>query len=196
MENSSFLSFKEHINKLSPISQQIWNEVKTILTTRKLKKEEFIVKKNEIYNQEIFIHQGVVRGFYCSGEGEEFNVAFYQGNELICPWFARNINERSNINLQALIPAIIVEMDQDAMKFLRYKYTELFLYGNLVVENELNKKMQREIYLLMKNAEERYLQFRKEYPNLENKISQYHVASFLNITPVSLSRLRKNLAKR
>ena len=193
MENELLLTFKEHIDKLSPISQQIWEELKTILFPRELKKNEFIVKENRPYYQELFIKQGIVRGFYCSDKGDEFNIVFYQNNEIVIPFQSRSIKGRSNINLQALTDAIIFEIDQDEFRNLRTKYKELYVYGSLVQEIELNRKTQHEIAFLVKNAEERYLMFRKNYPNLENRISQYHVASYLGITPVSLSRLRKNM---
>jgi CRP/FNR family transcriptional regulator, anaerobic regulatory protein len=195
-KDASFISFKKQIDKVNPVSQKIWDELKTILVSRELKKGEYIVKENQKYHQEIFVHEGIVRGFYRSDAGDEFNVVFYQDNEMVIPNVSRTKNERSNINLQALIPAIIFEIDQDAMKTLRFKYQELYVYGNQVQENELDRKTQREISLLVKNAEERYMTFRNMYPHLENKISQYHIASYLGITPVSLSRLRKNLAKK
>jgi CRP-like cAMP-binding protein len=66
-------------------------------------------------------------------------------------------------------------------------------YGNVIVERELEYKTQKEILLLTKNAEERYKTFREMYPGLENYISQYQIASYLGITPVSLSRIRKGL---
>jgi len=68
-------------------------------------------------------------------------------------------------------------------------------FGNVIVERELEYKTQKEI-LLTKNAEERYMTFREMYPGLEKFISQYHIASYLGITSVSLSRIRKNLATR
>jgi CRP-like cAMP-binding protein len=196
INNDTLSAFRNHISKLVPISQQIWDELKSIINIRKIAKEDFIVKENQKYNQEIFVYQGIVRGFYCSDKANEFNVVFYQGNDLACPCSNRTKNGRSNINLQALAPTSIFEIDQDAMKILRLKYKELYEYGIMIQEYELNRKTDREISILVKNAEERYLQFQKLYPQLENKISQFHIASYVGITPVSLSRLRKKLAKR
>jgi CRP-like cAMP-binding protein len=196
MKEVSPLSFKNHINNISPIPELVWSELKNILLFRKLNKDEFIVKENQKYTKEIFVNQGIVRGFYDSKSGDESNVTFYQDNEIICPWFARIRNGLSIINLQVLTPAVIIEMEQEAFKTLRHKFGELLYYGSLVVEKELELKTQREFFLLIKSAEERYLQFRRIYPLLENKIQHYHIASYLGITPVSLSRLRKSLVKR
>jgi CRP-like cAMP-binding protein len=196
MEKEILAAYKKHIDKIIPISQVIWDELKAILSTRELKKDEFIVKEHQPFNLEIFVHKGVIRGFYESSSGDEINVSFYQDNELVCPYFARAKNGKSIINLQAITPVLIIETEQHTMKTLRHKYLELLKYSSLVVENELARKTQHEIFLLKKSAEERYMMFQKMYPHLENRISQYHIASYLGITPVSLSRLRKSLAKK
>jgi hypothetical protein len=54
-------------------------------------------------------------------------------------------------------------------------------------------KEMREKSFLLDNATTRYLQFRKDYPGLEDKINLYHIASFIGITPEALSRIRKKL---
>ncbi len=196
MKDSILTAYKDHINKIIPISREIWNEMKELLKPKELVKDEFIVKENQKFNKEIFVCKGVIRGFYDSYSGEQINISFYRDNELICPYFARTTNGRSNINLQAITSAIIFEAEQDTMQILRHKYSELLLYSSLVVENELRKKTQHEIFLLTKDAEERYRMFHTMYPYLENRISQYHIASYLRITPVSLSRLRKKILKK
>lgn len=196
MDKRILTAYKEQIDKIILISQEIWYEIEAVLRKRELKKDEFIVKEHQKFNLEIFVHKGVIRGFYSSGSGEEINYSFYQDNELICPYFARTMNGRSNINLQAITPAIIFEIEQDTMKTIRHKYLELIKYSSFVVENELKRKTQHEIFLLIKDAEERYQMFQTMYPYLENRIPQYHIASYLRITPVSLSRLRKKLSKK
>ena len=196
MIDEYFVAFKEHINHIIPVSDQIWDEVKFISSYRKLKKDEFIVKEGHSFNHEIFVYQGVIRGFYKRSESDELNVSFYSDKEIIGPWFSRTRNGRSIINLQTVTASVIIEIDQPKFKLLRHKYLELLYYGSMIVEKELEIKTNREMFLLIDNAEERYLMFRKMYPQLENKIPQFHIASFMGITPVSLSRLRNRMVKK
>ena len=193
MKTDILFTFKKHIESICSLSDTSWNELINIITFRTLKKDEFIVRENQLYGNEVFIHTGIIRGFYCSETGNVYNVVFYRNGEIVIPCSNRSKNGKSNINLQVLSDSEIIEMDQEAFKKLRFKYHDIYVYGNLVQEKELNRKTEREIAMLVKSAEERYIIFRKEYPNIENSISQYHVASYLGITPVSLSRLRKNL---
>jgi CRP-like cAMP-binding protein len=63
------------------------------------------------------------------------------------------------------------------------------------VETLFIEKEKRERRLLSEDAATRYLSFQKDYPGLEDKIPQYQIASYLGITPVALSRIRKKLNK-
>jgi hypothetical protein len=66
MKESILTAYKDHINKLIPISEEIWNKVKELLEPKELEKDEFIVKENQKFNKEIFVYKGVIRGFYDS----------------------------------------------------------------------------------------------------------------------------------
>ena len=83
MKETIIATYKDYINKIIPISQEIWNEMKVLLKLKELVKDEFIVKENQKSNEEIFVYNGVIRGYYGSDSGEEINVSFYQDNELI-----------------------------------------------------------------------------------------------------------------
>ncbi len=63
--------------------------------------------------------------------------------------------------------------------------------GRILAEQLFVKKETREASFLLDNAEARYIRFLKDYPNLEDRITQYHIASYLGITPVMLSRIRQ-----
>ncbi len=64
-----------------------------------------------------------------------------------------------------------------------------------ILELEWIKKERHDIRMVTNDATTNYLVFRKEYPGLENQIPQYHIASYLGITPIQLSRIRARLAK-
>ena len=72
---------------------------------------------------------------------------------------------------------------------------EIRRFGNTVLRNELARKVDKEIGSASLSAKERLLKFREEYPLLENLIPHTHIASYLGITNISLSRLRSNLAR-
>ena len=184
--------FEKYV-KLSSIS---WAELKPLLIQKKLNKGFLFCKENQRYNNELYVKSGVIRSFYSSFTGDEINIAFYQDNDFAIPWFYRNTEGKSTLNFETLTDGIVYEFNAEKFYELMQKFNDLGNFGRLFVEKELKEKIYKEIYLLTRSAEERYNYFNEKYPGLENKIAHYHIASYLGITPISLSRLRNKRVKK
>lgn len=193
MAEYHILELKKHIDEIALLTSDAWTELEQIVRISDLKNEEFLVREGALATNEVYLARGILRAFYRSHDGEEVNVAFFRENDILPPHYFRTKDRISQLNIQALSDVLVAEFDSVRFSELRYKHESLLRYGNVIVERELDYKTQREILLLTKSAEERYQAFRAFYPGLENYISQYHVASYLGITPVSLSRIRKSL---
>jgi hypothetical protein len=75
-------------------------------------------------------------------------------------------------------------LEKDDLKLFQIRYLE---------KNWLLAKDAREIEIVQEDATTRYLRFIEEYPNLVDRLPQYHIASHLGVTPTQLSRIRKKL---
>ena len=103
----------------------------------------------------------------------------------------------SYLNFQALTDCKMLVADFYDIEALYDKHRCVESLIRIVLQNDwVIKKEQRELRLVLNSAEERYHYFQKEYPGLENRIPQYHIASHLGITPIQLSRIRADLSKR
>jgi len=193
MADQPILDLKRHINEIALMTSDAWSELEDIVRISEIKNEGFLAEEGKRTMDEAFLVRGILRAFYRSYDGEEVNVAFYTENQVLPPHYFRTKNGISQLNIQALSEVVVAAFHTDLFSELRYKHESLMQYGNVIVERELENKTQREILLLTQNAVQRYKTFREMYPGLENQISQYHVASYLGITPVSLSRIRKSL---
>ena len=195
MSDQKLQGLKHHIDGIAAMSHEAWTELEGIVQVFEIGNEELLVKEGGIASSEVYLASGILRAYYHSSEGEEVNVAFYTENNILPPHYFRTKDNRSDLNIQALSKSVVLEFNAGQFTSLRLKHSSLLKYGNIIVERELQYKTQREILLLTKSAEGRYRIFREFYPGLENRISQYHIASYLGITPVSLSRIRKSMAK-
>ena len=140
-----------------------------------------------------YIVEGLVRVYYIDQAGNEVNQQFHQSGEIVAPVSAIVEGEACQYYIQTLEPTKVWLAD----------YVELNRVGKtnpewLQLEIKMLQKVylvtaRREASLLMGNAEHRYKWFCKTYPELLERLPQYHIASFLGITPVSLSRLRKQI---
>ena len=99
----------------------------------------------------------------------------------------------SSLNFQALTTVRLGEIDARAFEQLMVDNLEVREFGNTVLRNELQQKVQKEIGMASLTARERLLKLREDFPLLENLIPHGHIATYLGITNISLSRLRREL---
>lgn len=137
---------------------------------------------------------GVVRVFY-NNEGNEYNKTFFIPGMFPTPLTALISKAPAALSFQALVQSTIIRFSYNQFRelFDKHRCLETFLLS--VMEQEWIKKERHDIQMVTNNATTNYLIFRKDYPGLENLISQYHIASYLGITPIQLSRIRAQLTK-
>lgn len=155
-----------------------------------LKKGDYFACEGRVETNLGFLKNGVLRAFYRSSEGLEYNKTFFTENEFFGAYSSLVTGQINQINIQALTDCTILMADYEGITRLFEEYREIEKLARVLGEYLYVYKEKREIELVILQADERYKRFRKEYPNLENLIPQYHIASYLGITPTQLSRIR------
>jgi CRP-like cAMP-binding protein len=156
-----------------------------------VKKRTVLLKAGEICRNIYFVNAGCLRMYHTDSNGNEHNISFFPEN-----WWAVDIASFSNQS-----PAFysISTLENTDLFFLPYQTLEKVYYDvpkferffRVLTQNGFNLYQRRITSVLSKTAEERYHTFQKQYSKLEQRISQKHIASYLGITPVFLSRLRQ-----
>lgn len=180
--------------KLSVLPDSEWNYISGRLAARNYRAEEFLIRAGEPATEFFFIVKGLTRFFYVTPEGKEFNKFFALENELAgshwykmnapCPYSVQAVEDTETI----VMPAALIEE-----AYNRHPSWERI--GRLFAERLSLMKELREKEFLLDPAEARYRRFLQEYPDLSRRIPQYHIASYLGITDVALSRIRKKMKK-
>lgn len=184
----------EFINKyisLSPEEIRILNEQKLIST---FKKDSILLSEGEFAKECFFILKGCVRCFYLIN-GEERCTEFYTENQTITPVSYVN-GQPSEYYLSCLEDCIISVASPESSKTLLMKIPKLEsmilkLKSELLVQNQISFDNFKNL-----SPEMRYLKLLETRPDLLNRVPQYHLATYLGITPVSLSRLRKRIVSK
>jgi len=158
---------------------------------RSMEPAEHWIQAGEVSTEICFVISGLLRVYYIDQNGNEVNQHFYQPGEVIAPVSAIVAHEPCQYFIQALEPSEVMLADYKAIHEAEKSNPEWLQLEISIAQNVLLKSARREARLLLGNAEHRYKWFCKEYPELLERLPQYHIASFLGITPVSLSRLRK-----
>jgi CRP-like cAMP-binding protein len=110
---------------------------------------------------------------------------------VITPHFARTNNGKSIFSLETLTDVALAEIPVADLDRLRYTNHEFNLFGQRIIEAAFAQTIYNETVFRSFNAKERLLTLRKQFPNLENLIPHHIIASYLGITNISLSRLRR-----
>lgn len=178
----------------SPISEHTWQVFQTCLTVKSCKKGEVLYSVGSYPSSFCFIHKGLIRAYALDEQGTEFNKNFFPEGRFPGCMTALLNNETSFLSIEALEDCELVEIDYPQFRQLLFSHTELMTYHIKYLEQHwVIEKEPKEIGYLQFEAKQRYQAFLEQYQNILHRIPQYHIASFLGITPTQLSRIKKSL---
>ena len=148
------------------------------------------VAQGEITANEFILLNGQAISQITDSEGRHVCVGFHDGAGVITPHIARTRNGASLVSLEITSEATLASIDTEKLTELMLGSPQIRAWGNVVLHGELARKSDREWCLAALNGRERLKWFRDRYPNHEDRFPHNAIASFLGMTPVSLSRLR------
>ena len=160
------------------------------------KKNEFLLRQGDICRQVFFVEQGLLRQYSIDEKGKEHILYFAPENWLVADRESIFFNEPGSYFIQALEDSKVTIIDQSFINNLAERNPSFLTFNNRLLHNHIRHLQKRITQLLSATAEERYLDFTKIYPDILLRVPQAMVASYLGITPESLSRVRKDLAQK
>ena len=185
------------LRSYNDIPVEEWDKASLYLKETVLEKNEYFVMQGTLPKQMAIIVSGVLRVFCLTDTGEEKTLSFRTKGQLVAAFSPFLENKESWYSIESLTRCSLLSFPLTVDGFNRFMAGHPCwrdLYRNYMVRLYIEKE-DRERSFLMEDAKTRYLQFQKRYPELEKKIHQFHIASFLGISPVSLSRIRAALKK-
>ncbi|WP_378178374.1 Crp/Fnr family transcriptional regulator [Aquimarina sp. SS2-1] len=195
-ENTVALSLRLQnvMNGLSKISPESWTQLEKLLKFYSIEKDQFIIEVGQIPKNIFFIYQGSVILYYTDANGKVYTKNLLFENDFPAATSCLIQETKSTISIQSIEKTTLIGINFKKFR----KLTEILpdlkdLYLKYLEVNWVIKKEEKEFLYATKNATERYLHLLQQYPDIENRVALYHIASFLNITSTQLSRIRKEL---
>ena len=185
-----------YLNNLSHSTPQEIASIRPDLKIKAYRKGDFFLKRGEVQKAMGFISKGLVRRYYINEKGNQITTGFAKENEYLTDYPAFIKQRPTKYFLQCIEPCVIIGVPYTIIQLSYEKFTNGQLYGRLMAEQTLTILNDRIEGFLFLTAEERYLKFIKEHPELMNRVSLTHLSSFLGIERQSLSRIRKRIAKK
>ncbi len=181
--NINFLSAKE------------WSTLIQFGQLKSFKKGENFITANQINTKIAFILKGGFRFFYLKNE-TEITCLFAFENDMIGSFECNILKQPCTQTIQALEDSDVFIIDYKDLESLYDKSQKFEKVGRIILEHYMAFLQLRITSYLLDTPEERYLRLIHETPDLLNRLPLQHIASFIGVTPVSPSRIRKRILKK
>lgn len=173
------------------ISDAEFDVLTGILKQRDIDKNAHVVLPGAGCHELLFVCSGLLRFYYVDSGGLESNKAFVTDDEFAAPLAAFHLDLPVSYGVQALEPTTLLAANYAYFIALFDIAPAFDRFGRKLAEYLLVRKERRTRSFLQQDAAERYQVFVHEHPHLVDRVPQYHVASYLGISEVSLSRLKR-----
>ncbi|MDQ7948332.1 MAG: Crp/Fnr family transcriptional regulator [Pedobacter sp.] len=188
--------FAQYLQERLSITNAQATEAVSCLKTRTFKKGELILRAGDLKSDIYFINSGLLRCYSIDEKGKAHIIQFAPENWMMSERNSAVFNEPSYFYIDAIEDTEVVVVKKDFFPEIQHVVPEILQLNIRMLHNSIRFMQKRIDMLLGATAEERYLDFIKLYPNLTLRVPQWMIASYLGITPESLSRVRKDLAHR
>lgn len=189
-------NFDSYLTHSAGLPEEVAKTLYHNLEKRQYKKGAILLDKGAPCNHSFFVEKGLLRSYMLDEDGKEHIIQFAPENWFIVDRSSVYFNDRSEIYIEAIEDTEVVLIDESFFCQANEISPDFGRYNDKLLHNHIRQMQKRINLLLGATAETRYLSFITMYPDLLLRVPQWMIASYLGITPESLSRVRKELAKR
>jgi len=187
---NSLLNSIQNLITLNPAEIDI---VTSLFKEKTYKKGDFFLEEGRICKQAGFVAKGLLR-YYINHDGEEKTYAFSQENDYVCNYESFLSQSPSSKIIQALEDCDVLVISHDDLQIFYANVREGERFGRIAIEAVFLQLLKDVNSFYTETSELRYERFIKNHADLQQRISQYHIASFVGVKPQSLSRIRKRIS--
>lgn len=159
--------------------------------TKTFKRQEILSRPNAVPNEIFFINKGLVRVLITDNAGTEHTIHFALEDQFIADYSNFIQKQHSFYSLQALEETQVVILPRSSIEWGYINLTEGQKMGRLIAEYYFIYQDDRIKNTYVRTPKERYDSIQEVFPNIHNRVPQHMIASYLGITPIHLSRLKK-----
>ena len=183
---------REYFEKTFKLTDRDWQIFSSKLTRLELPKKHVLLKVGQVEDHLSFVEKGIIRSFIPKEE-HDLTFAFAFDNNFVSGYDSFLTRTPSTYQVETLTKTTLWRLTHDDLQVI-YHETEIGnAIGRQASEDLFLKKSKRELSLLDKTAEQRYLDLFTERPELIEKIPLKYIASYIGVTPQALSRIRKRI---
>lgn len=196
MEPNAFDVLRNYLDARAAFGPGDFDLIRSVFLFKRLSAGEFLQRAGDITRHAAFVASGCLRNYVIDSKGKEHIVQFAPETWWLADATSLNHGTPSTFFIDAIEDSALLLIDASSHQMLVDRvagYAAAFRTG---LQRHAAAKDQRIVSTLSASAEERYLEFMRVYPSIALRVPQSMLASYLGVTPETVSRIRKNLSRR
>lgn len=191
-----FDALLHNLRKQILLSDEEANLLVAKLEVRKVKKKQWLVTPGDYCQSEHYINKGCFRAYCIDEDGTEHITKLSTEDWWITDIQSYLSGEPARLYVEALEDGEVIVFKKNVLEELYEAIPQLNKYFRLLYQLALVNNQRRIFQTISSTAEEHYTQFLQQHPNLDQRVPQYMIASYLGITPEFLSKIRKRVLQK
>ncbi|AYL94495.1 Crp/Fnr family transcriptional regulator [Mucilaginibacter celer] len=191
-----FAPLKEYISQKATLTDADYAKIEAVCIYKKLRKRQYLLQEGDVWRYNAFIAKGLTRFYSVDESGRENIVSFARENWWTGDRASLLTGEPSKNNIDAVEDTELVMIANTNFEKLCKEIPAFNDMVNAIINKSFITSQSRIQAAIAFTAEQKYLDFIEKYPDLSVRVPQAMIASYLGITPETLSRVRKETVKK
>lgn len=183
----------EHFKNYIPLNEDEKKLFEGRVIQRNIKRRQMILQEGFVCKHYSFVVKGCFRMYGVDAKGTEHNIQFAAEEDWISDIGSFHTGKSSKLFIEAVEPSIILQIEKQDLYFLYKSVPKLDRIFKVIVENKFVELQNHVLQNISSTAQERYLNFLEQYPQLAQRLPNTQIASYIGITPEFLSKIRSEL---
>jgi CRP-like cAMP-binding protein len=181
---------KEHV----VITDEEFDFCKTLFIPKKLRKRQYLLQEGDVNKYTSFVEKGMLRTYTVDEKGNEPILQFSFEGWWVADLYSFLTDEPSKYNIEAMEDCELLLITKPSWDIMLDKVPALERYFRILIQNSLIATQQRLMGSISETAQEKYSKLINNFPGCLQRVPQHMIASYLGITPETLSRIRGQMA--
>ena len=186
--------FFRNFNKKVPLTQEEEAIIKTYLTPKKLRRKHYLLQEGDVCKSLAFIEKGALKEYSVDDAGNEYIIQFGIEGWFISDLYSFITGEPATYNIDAIEDSELVLISHSANDELLRKLPKYETFTRLNITGAYLAMQKRLTSIISSPLEERYANFISLYPDIVQRVPQHMIASYMGLTPETLSRIRRRIS--